>query len=228
MQRLCRFVSYLLLLVFSLVNIAGASAQNAAVLLGEIRSSGKVFILSSAGQWSPAMPAYPLLQNTGIRTEDGTASIFFKDGSRIDLSRNTIASITGEAPHYVIHVEKGSVAFSIAPSASLSLPELSADIVAGDIKDTVVGSVSVAGTCLQVENITGKMNINSSSAGEQTLAAGQKASYGNCSPLVAKGNPKGNPAYPAGEITARNAVLALFGVGATWVYFKAFASPSRF
>ncbi len=42
------------------------------------------------------MPTYPLLQDTGIRTEDGSASIFFKDGSRVDLSTDTIVSVLPE------------------------------------------------------------------------------------------------------------------------------------
>ena len=183
MQKPCRMISFFIVFIFLLVNIAGVSAQNVAVL-GEIQSSGKVFIGSSNGKWSPAMPTYPLLQDTGIRTEDGSASISFKDGSRIDFSRDTVASINGEAPNYSIHLAKGVIAFNITPAASLSVTTPSAGIsvnsrnghilkVGYEKRGRVLGVISATEKGTEVRNISGEILVSASATGSRQLASGE-------------------------------------------------------
>ena len=188
MNNSYRLISYFLLAVFSLVNIAGVSAQTVAVL-GELQSTGKVFISSSTGKWSPAMPTYPLLQDTGIRTEDGSASIFFKDGSRVDLSRDTIVSIAGGAPNYTMHLAKGVIAFSIKPISSLSVSTPSASISVNS-KDNIVQKVGYEkSSCIlgvissnekgtEVRSISGRILVASSTAGTKTLVTGESMLVG--------------------------------------------------
>lgn len=186
MNNFCRHISYFLLAVFSLVNIAGA--QTVAVL-GELQSTGKVFISSSNGKWTPAMPTYPLLQGTGIRTEDGSTSIFFKDGSRVDLSRDTIVSIAGGAPNYTIHLAKGVIAFSIKPISSLSVSTPSATIsvnsregivqmVGHEKSFPVLGVISSNEKGTEVRSISGRILIASSTAGTRTLVTGESMLVG--------------------------------------------------
>jgi hypothetical protein len=187
MNNFHRYISYFLLALFSLVNVAGVSAQTVAVL-GELQSTGKVFISSSAGKWSPAMQTYPLLQATGIRTEDGSASIFFKDGSRVDLSRDTIATIAGEVPNYTIQLAKGILAFSIKPISSLSVSTPSASIsvnstegivqkVGHEKSSPVLGIVSSSEKGTEVRNISGRILVNSS-ASAKTLSSGESIFVG--------------------------------------------------
>jgi hypothetical protein len=183
MQKSYRMISYFIVFIFLLVNIAGVSAQNVSVL-GEIQAMGEVFIGSLNGEWSPAMPTYPLLQNTGIRTEDGRASISFKDGSRADFSRDTIASINGEAPNYSIRLAKGVVAFNITSAASLSLSTPSANIsvnnrdglvqkVGYEKPGRVLGVISATEKGTEVRNISGKILVSSSAAVSRQLVSGE-------------------------------------------------------
>jgi len=181
-------ISYFIVFIFLMVNIAGVSAQNVSVL-GEIQSSGKVFIGALNGKWSPAMPTYPLLQDTGIKTEDGSATISFKDGSRVDFSRDTIASITGEAPNYSIHLAKGVIAFNITPAASLSVSTPSAN-TSVNIRDghvqkvgyeksgRVLGVISATEKGTEVKNISGKILVSASATGSRQLASGESILVG--------------------------------------------------
>jgi len=189
MNNFYRLMSYFLLAAFSLGNIAGVSAQTVTVL-GELQSTGKVFIGSSNGKWTPAMPTYPLFQGTGVRTEEGSTSVFFKDGSRVDLSGNTIVSITGEVPDYSIRLAKGVIAFSIKPMSSLSVSTPSAGISVNS-KDSIVqkvghneksspvlGIISTTEKGTEVRNISGKISVTSSAAGTKTLVTGESMLVG--------------------------------------------------
>jgi hypothetical protein len=189
MNNYCiRFISYFLFVVFSLVNIAAVPAQTVAVL-GELQTTGKVFISSSTNKWLPAMPTYPLLQDTGIRTEDGSASLFFKDGSRVDLSTDTVVSVSGGAPNYVLHLVKGVVAFSIKPVSSLSISTPSAAIsvnskdnlvqkVGYEKSSRVLGVVSSNEKGTEVRSISGRILVTSSSAGTKTVVTGESMLVG--------------------------------------------------
>jgi len=184
MNNLYRLISFFLLAVFSLVNIAGVSAQTVTVL-GELQSTGKVFLSSSNGKWTPAVPTYPLLQGAGIRTEEGSTSVFFKDGSRVDLSGDTLVYITGEMPDYSIRLAKGVIAFSIKPMSTLSVSTPSATISVNS-RDSIVqkvghneksspvlGIISTNEKGTEVRNISGKITVTSASAVTKTLVTGE-------------------------------------------------------
>ena len=248
MKRTYTLTSYFLILVFSLVNIAGVSAQSISVL-GEIKSSGKVFIGLSNGQWSSALPTYPLLENTAIRTEDGNASISFRDGSRVDLSRDTVATITGSSADYVINLAQGVIAFNISPSSSLSVSTPTASIsvnsknglvqkVGYEKSTRVLGVISATEKGTEVRNISGKILVSSSATGSKTLSTGESILMGHdgnykvYKTQVVGGAKAGagvsSAAGSGGVLAEQAAVVGLFGVGATWVYFKGVRSPSKF
>jgi len=178
-----RKISYFLFAVFSLVSVAGAFAQTVPVL-GEIKSFGKVFIGSSTGQWSSALPTYPLLENTALRTEDGSASIAFKDGSRVDLSRDTIATISGSSADYMVTLAQGVIAFNMGPSSSLSVATPTAHVSVNSKNDLVqkvgyeksnrvLGVISATEKGTEVKTISGKILVSSSASGTRTLASGE-------------------------------------------------------
>jgi|PlaIllAssembly_1097288.scaffolds.fasta_scaffold56667_2 hypothetical protein len=186
MNNFYRLISYLLLAVFSLVNIAGVSAQSVTVL-GELQSTGRVFISSSPGKWVPALPNYPLLQGTGVKTEqDGSASVFFKDGSRVDITCDTIVTIAGEVPDYTIHLAEGVIGFNIKPMSSLSVSTASASILVNS-KDSIghnqksfpaLGMISANEKGTEVRSISGRILVASSKAGTRTLTAGESILVG--------------------------------------------------
>ena len=199
-----RLISFFIIGIFSLINITNLSAQTVPVL-GEIKSSGRVFISSSTGQWSPAMPTYPLLNDTGIKTEDGVASIFFKDGSKVDLARDSVVSVASAPPGHTIKLTQGVISFNITPSSSLSVSAASADILAIGGKEPVLGNITVRGTCMEVKSLTGNVQVTSSATGPKLLTSGGNALFGDCKPAAV-------PAYSSAEITAKYIILSGMGL----------------
>jgi hypothetical protein len=204
MNNFSRLISYVTIGIFSLANIASLSAQ-AVPVLGEIKSRGKVFISSSTGQWSPAMPTYPLLNDTGIKTEDGVASIFFKDGSKVDLSSGSVVSVVSTPQSHTIKLTQGVISFNVTPSSSLSVSAASADILAIGGKEPVLGNITVRGTCIEVKSFTGNIQATSSATGPKLLTSGGNALFGDC-------NVAAVPAYSSGETNAKYLILSGMGL----------------
>lgn len=199
-----KLISYFIVCIFSLINLASLSAQTVPVL-GEIKSRGKVFMSTSTGQWSPAMPTYPLLSDTGVKTEDGVATIFFKDGSKVDLSRDTVVSVVSRQPGHTVRITQGVISFNIAPSSSLSVSAASADILAIGGKGPVLGNVTVNGTCIEVRSFSGTVQVTTATTGSKLLTSGENASFGEC-------NLAALPAYSSGEIAAKYIILSGMGL----------------
>jgi hypothetical protein len=202
MNNFSKLISYFIIVIFSVVNIASLSAQSVPVL-GEIKSSGNVFISSSTGQWSPAMPTYPLLNDTGIKTEDGVASIFFKDGSKVDISKNSVVSVVSTPPGHTIKLTQGVISFNLTSSSSLAISALSADVLAIGGKDPVFGNVIVRGNCVEVKSFTGVVQVTSAT-GPKLLKSGENASFGECIAAA--------PVYSSGETTAKYVILSGMGL----------------
>lgn len=238
MKKAYTMTSYFLILVFLLVNIAGVSAQNISVL-GEIKSSGKVFIGSSSGQWSPAMPTYPLLENTALRTEDGSASIAFKDGSRVDLSRDTIATVSGRSADYIVTLAQGVIAFNMGPSSSLSVTTPAARITVNSKSDLVqkvgytkagrvLGVISATEKGTEVRNISGKILINDSTSGTRTLTSGESILIGQDNTYkVYKTQSVTGGGGTGGFNVGQAIVLGAFGAGAITAYSSAETGSSH-
>ncbi|MBI5076262.1 MAG: FecR domain-containing protein [Nitrospirae bacterium] len=176
-------VAVLLLLAFSFSMIAPVSAQSIAVL-GEVKANGKVFIESTGGQWLSAPATYPLLQNTGIKTDDGSAALYFKDGSRIDLSKNSLALIDGSSGNYTVQMSKGTLAFNIAPGASLSVQTSSASVsvnkksslvqkVSLEKSGRVLGVISATDKGTEVRCIAGRVAIDVTPTETKLLSSGE-------------------------------------------------------
>lgn len=183
-SALCYF---LLLITIIFTNgfflIPAASAQSIAAI-GEIITEGSVFIESSNNKWVSSGPAYPLLQGTAIKTENGVASLYFKDGSRVDLSKNTIAVIDGYSADYSIKLGKGVISFNISPSASLRVETASAFINISSKNDIVqkvgyekpqrsLGVISTNDKGTEVRNISGRIQVNISASESRQLSSGE-------------------------------------------------------
>jgi len=173
----------LLLVSFSFITIAPVSAQSIAVL-GEVKANGKVSIASTGGQWLSAPATYPLLQNTGIKTDEGSAALYFKDGSRIDLSKNSLAVVDGIANQYTIQMSQGTLAFNMAPGASLSVMTVSASVsvnkknplvqkVSMEKSGRVLGVISSTDKGTEVRCISGRVAIDVTPAETKLLSSGE-------------------------------------------------------
>jgi len=187
-------LSVFILFCFSLTNIftaiPSASAQSI-LTLGEIRTTGSVFIGSSVGQWMPAGKTYPLLQNSAIKTDNGSASLYFKDGSRVDLSDNSAAIISGSPSDYEIHLSQGIIAFNINASSSLSVTTPSTTVfinkksalvqkVGFEKQQRTLGVISVTEKGTEISNISGKIMASLSASESKAIIPGENL-------LIAKG-----------------------------------------
>lgn len=169
-------------------DLSTAFAQTVPVL-GEIRAMGRVFIEESRDKWRAAMPNYPLLQGTRLKTEDGTASLFFKDGSRIDLGKGTTALIGGSDGSYSMGLSKGLLAFNVNSLSSCTISTPSADIRAGRGKNVVQkvsageaermrGVISVSEKGTEVRVISGKLHVSTSQTETGLVSAGENIIIG--------------------------------------------------
>ncbi len=168
---------------------SSASAQSV-LTLGEIQTSGSVFIESSYGKWLPSAKTYPLLQGTKIKTEEGSASIHFSNGSRVDLSKNTMAVIEGSPSDYSVRLVSGVIAFNINPASSLTVSTASTDVYVNSRKGLVqkvsqesagwsLGAVSVTDKGTEVKSISGKIFVSVSASDMKLVAPGETLFVGS-------------------------------------------------
>lgn len=113
-----------------IVSSTSVSAKEA-IALGEIKATGMVSIESSVGKWVELRDAYPLLKSTKLKTNEGVVSITTKEGTRIDLSRNTEVSIDAAGNSYTLTLAYGTVSFNIMPSSEFIIITKDATISAG-------------------------------------------------------------------------------------------------
>lgn len=186
-----KLTGILLIAAFLFTNIiipSGASAQGITVL-GEIRNSGEVFIESSAGQFISAGKTYPILQNTSIRTDEGSASLLFREGSRVDLSKNSAAVIDGAPADYSIFLSKGVAAFNISASASLYVSTPTGSISVNGKNGVIqkvnfekgvrtLGVISVTDKGTEVRSVSGRILVNVSATETKVIANGESLMLG--------------------------------------------------
>jgi len=178
-------VSAIMLLIFS--GISGVYAESVDVL-GEIKSTGKVFIASSNGGWLPAKASYPMLENTGIKTEDGTAALYFRDGSRADVSKNSIASVRGSGSDFSISLSRGVIAFNMTSMATLSVltpaSTVSVNVKNSPVqkvslsKERVLGAVAVSEKGTEVRSISGRIVVSVPAGENRMISTGESVFIG--------------------------------------------------
>ena len=187
MKRLEGIISVAVIMLFIFSGISGVYAQSVNVL-GEIKSTGKVFIASSNGGWLPAKASYPILENTGIKTEDGTAALYFRDGSRADVSKNSIAAVGGSGSDFSIRLSKGVVAFNMTTMASLSVLTL-ASTVSVNVKNSPVqkvslskerflGAIAVSEKGTEVRSISGRIVVSVPAGENRMISTGESIFIG--------------------------------------------------
>ena len=187
MKRFEGIISLVVIMFFMITSVSGVLAQSVDVL-GEMKSSGKVFIASSTGSWLPAKASYPLLENTGIKTEDGTASLYFRDGSRTDISKNSLASVTGSASNFSLTLSKGVIAFNMTSMASLSVltPASTVSVNAKNSpvqkvslsRDRVLGAIAVTEKGTEVRSISGRIVVSVPAGENRMISTGESIFIG--------------------------------------------------
>ena len=185
---------WLLLVAFGsatfLCDIPAAAAQGITAL-GEIRSSGRTLLRSSDGGWVASGPTYPLFRHTAIRTEDGVTVMYFNDGSRVSLSKGSLAGVDGVGRAYAMSLRKGTMAFNISPSSSLLVVTPSANISVNMNDSSIVkkaaykeggwvsGMIFVGEKGTEVRGISGRVIINAGTEGAVVVSAGESVVIGS-------------------------------------------------
>jgi ferric-dicitrate binding protein FerR (iron transport regulator) len=156
------FISVLLILFLLSMNIAFIPQVLAQEPLayGEIKASGGVLIESSNGKWLKMQDVYPLLNETKLKTGDGVVFITMKDGSRIDLSKETEAALKAQKSAYTSNLAKGTLSFKVTPFSTLTIVTPHATISAIPNPSDIHGIVSCTDKGTEVRSITGKINVS--------------------------------------------------------------------
>jgi ferric-dicitrate binding protein FerR (iron transport regulator) len=208
---------------------------------GEIKSSRGVQINSSTGRWVQMQEIYPLLQSTGIRTNDGIALITTEEGSRLDFSRETEAGIEAKSGSYAVNLVKGTLSFSMTPSSSLTVTTKDADIsvsqqmagqyplVAGPAAPSyakIQGMVNSTAKGTFIRSISGRIRVSLRGAQARVLDTGESlftASGRQGDDSVVENQPRNMwlaRALVLGEITTAGTILSLEAFRREGVYSK--------
>lgn len=152
-------------------------------VIGEAKMYGKSFLKSADERWMSAPTTYPVVQDTAIRTDEGLAVVYFKDGSRASLSTDSEASIGGSFNQYKIDLARGRILFNIAPGASLSVEAGSASIFVNNKKivrkasyetlEHIRGAVTFGKNSIEVQSIAGLMSVGINASTVRDLKTGE-------------------------------------------------------
>ncbi|MEW6417106.1 MAG: hypothetical protein AB1480_03175 [Nitrospirota bacterium] len=158
------FISAILLFSFIFTNFIPTTQVLAyePLAFGEIKVSGEVMIESSTGSWMRLQDVYPLLKNTKLKTGDGVAIINTKNGSIINLSKNTEATIEPLNEGYTSNLEKGTLSFNINITSNTSLTIITphATVSAVPNPSSIKGIVLCSNKGTEVRSISGKINVS--------------------------------------------------------------------
>jgi ferric-dicitrate binding protein FerR (iron transport regulator) len=169
------FISVLLilfLLSMNVVFIPQVLAQES-LAYGEIKASGGVLIESSNGKWLKMQDVYPLLNETKLKTGDGVVFITMKDGSRIDLSKETEAALKAQKSAYTSNLARGTLSFKLTPSSTLTIVTPHATISAIPNPSDIHGIVSCTDKGTEVRSVSGKINVSYNSQ-KKLLYSGER------------------------------------------------------
>ena len=244
----CRFISVILilsLLFTNLIPLSQALAESP-IAFGEIKPAGDVMTESSTGQWVKMKEVYPLLKDTKLKTGEGIVSIITKDGSKIDLSRETEAIINVTDSNYTVTLvgcSKGTLSFNMTPPASLTVTTTQATLstVRVPSQANIQGMVINSDKGTDIRSISGRITVRPLGLQPKVLNTGESlfASLSDeCKAIIAKapatGTAAGVPSI-AGDNTRllQGLIVGAFFVGGTIVALEAFreegvASPSGF
>jgi hypothetical protein len=169
------FVSVLLIFFFLSMNIAFIPQVLAQEPLayGEIKTSGEVLIESSNGKWLKMRDVYPLLNETKLKTGDGAVIIAMKDGSRIELSKETETALQAQKGAYTSNLAKGTLSFRVIPSSTLTIITPDATISAIPNPSNIQGIVSCTDKGTEVRSVSGEINVSYNSH-EKLLDSGER------------------------------------------------------
>lgn len=239
-----RYISVILTLSLIFSNLVPASQVLAEgpMAFGEIKAAGDVMIESSIGRWVKMQEIYPLLKEIKLKTGEGIVFITTKDGSKIDLSRETEAIINVTDSNYTVTLtgcSKGTLSFNMAPPASLTVATTQATLstVRVPSQANIQGMVINSDKGTDVRSISGKITVRPLGLQPKVLNTGESlfASLSDeCKAILAKASKTGIAAIPGSQTgLLQGLIVGTFFVGGATIAYEAFrekgvASPSGF
>lgn len=183
-------------------------------VLGDVVGKGVTEMKAAFNKWiSISGKAYPVIDGVNLRSKDGTMSLIFRDGTRMEVGRDSDIVINGSKGSYTIAMAGGKIAFTVSQGVSFSVETPNSTIhtestspvirnVSFGLRENTRGVVSYDGKGTQVTVVSGALIVkDNAGAGIRTVAAG-KAIYisgdGGRVTLaqLADSKPKGNPGNP--------------------------------
>jgi hypothetical protein len=176
-----RLISIMLISSFILTNFIPVQVfAQEPMAFGEIKPEGEVFILNSSGKWVELKNVYPLLKRTKLKTKDGTAFITTKEGSKIDILKETEAIITVVDTGYTVDILNctGNLSFNIIPPVTLAVTTPETTLLYVQKAETpspanIRGTVLNKDTGTEVKSIFGKIKVAQHSFQEKILDTGE-------------------------------------------------------
>jgi len=108
--------------LFFLAGRPAFSAEPSIVILGDVVGKGSTEMKTAFEKWIPiGNKVYPFMDQSRLRTGDGTMSLLFRDRATMEIGRKTELVVTGSRGNYVVNLDKGTVAFSVPHGVGFSV-----------------------------------------------------------------------------------------------------------
>lgn len=197
-MRVAMLVPGLLLLISTSLLIA---AEGSPRVLGTVTAMGHASMKGALDRWVPVdEKTYPLVAGAALRTELGTMSMLMKDGTSIDIGKQTNLIVNGTLNSYLMHLQLGTMAFKVHPGVGLTVTTPSTSVVVQRVsggaetarytfKDEVSGIITHDGKDTQVVCLRGKFSVVPANAETQLLTEGTRASVAD--PQAVSGSQSG-------------------------------------
>jgi len=227
-----RSISVILILSIIFSNLIPVSQllAESPMAFGEMKIAGDVMIESSTGQWVKVQGTYPLLAKTKLMTKDGIVSIITRDGSKIDILKETEAVVSVADSTYNIEIlgcKLGALTFNMTPPASLTVDTKQADFltVRAPSQANRLGSVNNNDKGTEIKSIYGIITVNPRGQEPRKINSGESifvSMSDECLAILAGLPASGAAATPGASPLLRGVALGVLFIGGGVVAYEAF------
>ncbi|MFA5354658.1 MAG: hypothetical protein WC291_10545 [Thermodesulfovibrionales bacterium] len=182
MKKAFSIVCTITILAFGTASFA---LDRPAAVLGDVVGNGKAELKGGVGNWmSVEGRSFPVVDGASLRSGEGSASMVMRDRVKMQLGRDSEATVHGSVGAYSIMLAKGSLGFSVprgisftvtTPTSVVQVPTSAGPIqkVSHAAPDSVRGMVIFDGKGTKVVSVSGDLMVKDlSGTGHQLLAAG--------------------------------------------------------
>ena len=186
------FLVTLSLLLHSRIVLSMESSLN---IIGDVVGKGVTEMKASTNRWiSVSGKSFPVIDGANLRSKDGTLSLAFKDGVKVESGKNSDLIVNGSKGNYSITLGIGSIAFTVPQGVSFTVTTPNGTIMPQTAPPTIqkvstAPQESVRGVVLYdskgttVMSVSGILMVNNvKGAGVQTVTSGNSLFIANEDP----------------------------------------------